>query len=92
METLEELLYDDCCHLKAYNEKPETANQNEVTKHFAGLGKLVDRFHLRNHADVCCMENYNPEGDPILQNVNTQVCEQLFKKKLHFESDSCNLA
>ena len=76
METLEELLYDDCCHLKAYSEKPEKANQNEVTKHFAGLGKHVDRFHFRD----CCMENCNPEGVPSLQGVNTQVFEQLFKK------------
>lgn len=26
------------------------------------------------------MENCNPEGVPILKNVNTQICEQLFKK------------
>ena len=47
MSTLEELLYDDCCHLKAFSEKPINADQNEVTKYFAGLGKHVDRFHFR---------------------------------------------
>ena len=26
------------------------------------------------------MENCNPEGVPVLEKVNTQVCEQLFKK------------
>ena len=77
---MEELLYDDCCHLKSYSEKKSNANQNEITKHFAKLGKHVDRFHFRNHVDPWCMENCNPEGVPILKGVNTQVCEQLFKK------------
>ena len=78
--SLEELLYDDCCHLKSYSEKEANANQNDVTKHFANLGKHVDRFHFRNHVDPWCMEHCNPEGVPTLKGVNTQVCEQLFKK------------
>ena len=77
---LEELLYDDCCHLKAFSEKEKNANQNTITKHFADLGKHVDRFHFRNHVDPWCMANCNPEGVPALLGVNTQVCEQLFKK------------
>ena len=80
MSTLEELLYDDCCHLKAFGEKNENAEQNDVTKYFASLGKHVDRFHFRNHVDAWCMEHCNPEKVPALKNVNTQVCEQLFKK------------
>lgn len=80
LDSLEELLYDDCCHLKAFSEKETNANQNAITKHFAKLGKHVDRFHFRNHVDPWCMENCNPEGIPVLKGVNTQVCEQLFKK------------
>ena len=80
MDTLKELLYDDCCHLKAFSEKPEKAEQNYVTKQFANLGKHVDRFHFRNHVDPWCQEHCNPEGVPSLQGVNTQICEQLFKK------------
>ena len=30
MSALQELLYDDCCHLKAFSEKPVNADQNEV--------------------------------------------------------------
>ena len=80
MSTLEELLYDDCCHLKAFSEKEVNAKQNEVTQYFADIGKHVDRFHFRNHVDPWCQANCNPEGVPSLQGVNTQVCEQLFKK------------
>lgn len=80
VDSLKELLYDDCCHLKAFSEKKENAEQNEITQYFATLGKHVDRFHFRNHVDPWCMENCNPENVPELKNVNTQVCEQLFKK------------
>ena len=80
METLEELLYDDCCHLKAFSEKPSNAEQNDVTQKLANLGKHVDRFHFRNHVDPWCQENCNPEGVSSLIGVNTQICEQLFKK------------
>jgi hypothetical protein len=38
---LEELLYDDSCHLKAFSEKEKNANQNNITKHFADLGLIV---------------------------------------------------
>lgn len=80
LSSLEELLYDDCCHLKAFSEKDVKANQNDVTKHFANLGKHVDRFHFRNHVDPWCQEHCNPEGVAAIHGVNTQVCEQLFKK------------
>ena len=80
IDALEELLYDDCCHLKAFSEKPKNADQNEVTKHFTNLGKHVDRSHFRIHVDPWCMQNCNPEGVPSLKGVNTQICEQLFKK------------
>ena len=80
MTKLEELLYDDCCHLKAFSEKEKNAKQNDVTQYLADIGKHVDRFHFRNHVDPWCQENCNPEGVPVLQGVNTQVCEQLFKK------------
>ena len=80
MTTLEELLYDDCCHLKSFSEKEKNAQQNDVTQYLADIGKHVDRFHFRNHVDPWCQKNCNPEEVPALQGVNTQVCEQLFKK------------
>ena len=39
MKTIQIVLYDDNCHLGAYSENPAKANRNEVTKHFASLGK-----------------------------------------------------
>ena len=80
MKSLKELLYDDCCHLKAFAEKEKNAEQNDITQYFASLGKHVNRFHFRNHVDPWCMENCNPEKVAALKGVNTQVCEQLFKK------------
>ena len=80
LTNLKEILYDDCCHFKAFSEKDKNADQNEVTKYLAEVGKHVDRFHFRNHVDEWCQQNCNPENVPLLKGVNTQVCEQLFKK------------
>ena len=55
-------------------------NKTLFTQHLADIGKRVDKFHFRNHVDPWCQENCNPEGVESLQGVNTQVCEQLFKK------------
>ena len=75
-----ELLYDDNCHMKKYSENPERADRNEITKFFAELDKHIDRFHFRNHVDPWCQENLNPQHVENLKGVNTQICEQLFKK------------
>ena len=80
IENLKEILYDDCCHFKVFSEKEKNADQNEITKYLASVGKHVDRFHFRNHVDPWCQANCNPETVTDLKGVNTQVCEQLFKK------------
>jgi hypothetical protein len=41
-----------------------------------GLRKYVDRFHLRNHRNEECKKKYNPDSDPTLDGVSTEVCEQ----------------
>ena len=79
-DALTHLLYDDQCHLKKFSENPERANLNEVTQKVAKLEKFVDKFHFRNHVDKWCQDNCNPDDCPALKGVNSQVCEQLFKK------------
>jgi hypothetical protein len=39
---LKEILYDDCCHLKAFCEKDNNAEQNDMTKYLAEVGKHVE--------------------------------------------------
>ena len=77
---LKQLLYDDMCHLKRFCDDEERSNQNEVTQVLARIRKHVDKFHFRNHIDRWCQENCNPDHVKELQGVNSQVCEQLFKK------------
>ena len=78
--TIKEFLYDDCCHMKRFAEKPTKANLNEITKFFADMSKHVDKFHFKNHIDKWCQENCDPNEVKDLEGVNTPVCEQLFKK------------
>ena len=35
---------------------------------------------VRNHVDQWCHDNCNPDAVPELSGVNSQICEQLFKK------------
>jgi len=40
------------------------------------LKKYIDRFHLKNHRNEQCKIDYNPDQDPSLNDINTEVCEQ----------------
>ena len=77
---LKQILYDDMCHLKRFCDDPQRANQNEVTEVISRLSKHVDKFHFANHKDQWCQDNCNPDSVQELEGVNSQVCEQLFKK------------
>lgn len=80
MKRLTDLIYDDNCHLArfALNKK---IKKNEVTQFFAEkVRKNVDRFHFKNHIDPWCIENCDPNKVRELDGVNTEVCEQLFRK------------
>ena len=77
-------LFDDMCHLKPHSEKPQIANQNEVTKMFAELPKAVDKFHFPGHkkTDKYCQEACNPNKvlkDLNIEKLNSPACEQAFK-------------
>jgi hypothetical protein len=79
MSSIEIVLYDDNCHLGAYSENKERASKNEVTKHFASLGKYIDKFHFPNHVGKTCQNDRDPYKIKALDNVNTQAAEQLFR-------------
>ena len=79
-DDLTHLLYDDQCHLKKFSENPAKADLNDITKKVAKLEKYVDKFHFRNHVDAWCQQNCNPDDCQALKGVNSQICEQLFKK------------
>ena len=79
-EKLTDLIYDDNCHLSRFSSNKARASRNDVTSFFAQVRKSIDRFHFGNHVDKWCMENCNPYKIEDLKNVNTMICEQLFKK------------
>jgi len=41
------------------------------------IGKVLDRFHYKNHTDENCKIKYNPENS-LLEHDNSEVAEQTF--------------
>ncbi|XP_066932011.1 uncharacterized protein [Clytia hemisphaerica] len=70
---IECIVYDDACHLKRY-----AMNRRNVSERLADMDYRSDRFHFKNHVDLWCRANCNPDHSETLDNVNTEVCEQLF--------------
>ena len=73
------LLYYDNFHLARFALRKKLVNLNDVTKDFASKKKSIDKFHFGNHVDKWCLVNCNPYQHPELNNVNTMICEQLFR-------------
>jgi hypothetical protein len=71
---LEVICYDDMCHLAKFIEKRK--DHNEHMSYLNTLRKYIDRFHLKNHRDENCKKIFDPDLDPSLKGVNTEVCEQ----------------
>ena len=46
-DALENILYDDACHLKKFSEDPKRAALNEFTQQLAKIQKHVDNFHFK---------------------------------------------
>ena len=72
------ILYDDACHLVRYAHNQQT--RNAECKKMGEIGMYVDKFHFRNHIDPWCIENCDPTKVEDLDDINTPICEQLFKK------------
>ena len=80
-EHLTDLIYDDNCHLARFATNHNTKRDNKVTKFFAEkVRKTIDKFHFTNHIDPWCIENCDPYKVKELDGVNTEICEQLFRK------------
>ena len=75
------MIYDDNCHLARFAMRKNLKAKNTVTKFFAEkVRKNIDRFHFGNHIDLWCIENCDPNKIRELDGVNTEICEQLFRK------------
>lgn len=72
------ICYDDACHLKKFAQNPVRSTQTALAARITGMQILCDRFHFKNHIDGWCRQHCNPLTSANLQNVNTEVCEQLF--------------
>ena len=80
-ERLQDLIYDDNCHLARFALRKELKEKNKVTDFFAKkVRKTIDKFHFVNHIDPWCIENCDPNKVKDLDDVNTEICEQLFRK------------
>ena len=73
------LVYDDVCHLASFAKNHVRLQTNETTEYFSSLKFAIDKFHFKNHIDEFCHKNYNPRNVKELENVNTVICEHLFK-------------
>ena len=81
MNRLTDLIYDDNCHLARFALNKVEKCKNDVTEFFAkNVRKNVDRFHFGNHIDQWCIDNCDPNKVRELDGVNTEICEQLFRK------------
>ena len=73
------LIYDDACHLKLCIDNSNNFVQNTRAKQQLEKTKIFcDKLHYRNHIDPWCRRNTNPYTDPIANNTNTEICEQIF--------------
>ena len=78
---LTDLIYDDNCHLARFANRKNLRTKNDITGFFAdNVRKTIDRFHFGNHIDEWCIENCDPNKIRELDGVNTEICEQLFRK------------
>ena len=52
---------------------------SEAATKLGNLEFYVDKMHFRNHVDAWCHKHMNPNDDPKLKKVNSQICEQTFR-------------
>ena len=78
---LKDLIYDDNCHMAKFALKNAKVNPNELTNFLANdVRKTIDKFHFINHIDEWCIQHCDPNKIDDLIGVNTEICEQLFRK------------
>ncbi|CAF1671116.1 unnamed protein product, partial [Adineta ricciae] len=75
------IVYDDACHLIRRLIDGQVKNEFNVTPAILYLNTKtynIDRMHLINHRDKWCRKHLDPKTNPLLNNINTESCEQLF--------------
>ncbi|CAF1154762.1 unnamed protein product [Adineta ricciae] len=75
------IIYDDACHLIRRLIDGQTKKEFKITPaiHYLNTKTYnIDRMHLQNHKDKWCRKFLDPQTNPLLVNVNTEACEQLF--------------
>ena len=50
-DSLQNILYDDACHLKKFSENENRAKLNEYKKFLADIPKYVENYHFKNHVN-----------------------------------------
>lgn len=65
--------------MAGYAKNHVALERNPTTESFSKKIFAIDKFHFPNHVDANCHKNYNPGNVEQLKNVNTVICEQLFK-------------
>lgn len=78
MANLRYILYDDGCHLKKYALNPTRSMCTPTSEWLASLEIVVDKLHFKGHIDTWCHQHCNPYTHSDLENVDTEVCEQIF--------------
>lgn len=78
MANLRYILYDDGCHLKKYALNPTRRMCTPTSEWLASLEIVVDKLHFKGHIDTWCHQHCNPYTHSDLENVDTEVCEQIF--------------
>lgn len=76
----EYIIYDNACHLRPYIENKkikENHKDNKCALSLLSKKFFIDRMHLNNHKGKYCFEHCDMDTDPNLDNVNSQVVEQL---------------
>ncbi|CAF1536357.1 unnamed protein product [Rotaria sordida] len=75
------IVYDDACHLVRRLIDGQINGEFNITPALLYLNKKtfnIDRMHISNHKDKWCRKHLDPANNPLLTNINTESCEQLF--------------
>lgn len=78
------LFYDNMCNLDRFRcTKEKLPLPPPFDSMFININKLIDDFHLRNHKNPSCRQNYSSEKFKKMhpdkaKTKNSSVCEQLF--------------
>ena len=74
-------VHDDACHLRKYATARAADGTMAASLAYPSMQYIVDRLHAKGHVDPWCKQHCLPDvpsNAALLQNRNTQACEQKF--------------